>query len=63
MNYITQDGISVKVDSLMITDDYLEAKINFKFVDNIEVNSETFGFGYAVYDDEKMYMEFLQECI
>lgn len=53
MDYVTQDGIRVKVDSLMITDDYLEANINFEFEDDIKVNSETFGFGYAIYDDQK----------
>lgn len=52
MQYIEQDGIKVKVDSLMITDDRLEAKINFEFAEGIEVNSETFEFGYAIYDEE-----------
>ena len=53
MQYIEQDGIKVKVDSLMTTDDRLEAKINFEFAEGIEVNSETFEFGYAIYDEEK----------
>lgn len=53
MEYITQDGISVKVDSLMITDDYFKANINFKFAEGIEVNSKTFDFGVAVYDEQK----------
>lgn len=52
MQYIEQDGIKVKVDSLMTTDDRLEAKINFEFAEGIEVNSETFEFGYAIYDEE-----------
>lgn len=52
MDYITQDGVSSKVDSLIITDDYLEAKINFKFADGIQVDSERFSYGFAVYDDE-----------
>lgn len=51
MQYIEQDGIKVKVDSLMTTDDRLEAKINFEFAEGIEVNSETFEFGYAIYDE------------
>ncbi len=53
MDYITQDGISAKVDSLMVTDDHFEATINFKFEDDIKVDSQNFSFGYAVYDDEK----------
>ena len=31
MDYITQDGIGVKVDSISITDDAFIANINFKF--------------------------------
>ena len=53
MDYITQDGISAKVDTLMITDDYFETKINFKFPNDMELNSETFSYGIAVYDEEK----------
>ena len=53
MEYITQDGIGVKVDSIMITDDYFKANINFKFAEGIEVNSNTFAFGIAVYDEQK----------
>lgn len=53
MDYITQDGISVKVDSLLITDDCFDANINFKFADDIIVNSETFAYGYAIYDENK----------
>ena len=52
MDYITQDGIGVKVDSLIITDDYFEAKMDFKFDEDIKVNSQTFGYGYAIYDDQ-----------
>lgn len=53
MDYIVQDGISVKVDSLIMTDDHFNATMNFKFADNIELDSEHFSFGYAVYDEEK----------
>lgn len=52
MEYITQEGISAKVDSLIITDDYLETKINFQFADDVKVDSEKFSFGYAIYDDQ-----------
>lgn len=52
MDYITQDGISARVDSLMMTDDYFEAIVSFKFDEGIKVDSENFSFGFAVYDDE-----------
>lgn len=52
MEYITQGGISSKVDSLIITDDYLETKISFNFLDDIQLDSENFTFGFAIYDDE-----------
>lgn len=53
MDYITQDGISVKVDSLLITDDCFDANISFKFANDIIVNSQTFSYGYAIYDENK----------
>ena len=52
MDYIKQDGISAKIDSLMLSDDHLEANVHFIFDEGIELNSETLSFGYAVYDDE-----------
>lgn len=52
MDYITQHGISSKVNSLLLTDDHLEAIIEFKFNDEIKLDSEKFSFGYAIYDDE-----------
>ena len=51
MDYITQDGIGVIVDSLMMTDDTLNVKIQFKFEQDI--NFKTFGYGYAIYDENK----------
>ena len=53
MEYVEQDGIKCKVDSLLITDDYFGANINFVFDEDKKINSTTFDFGYAVYDDEK----------
>lgn len=43
----------MKVDSLIITDDNFEATIDFQFDEDIQVNSETFTYGFAVYDDNK----------
>ena len=53
MDYIYQDNIGAKIDSLLITDEYVEATVNFKFPENMEVNTETFSYGFAVYDNEK----------
>lgn len=52
MDYIKQDGISAKIDSLILSDDHFEANVHFIFDEGIELNSETFSFGIAVYDDE-----------
>lgn len=52
MDYIYQDDIGAKVDSLLITDEYFESTINFKFPENMEINTETFSYGFAIYDDE-----------
>lgn len=51
MDYITQDGIGVKVDSISITDDAFIANINFKF--DKEIYYETLGLGYTIYDENK----------
>lgn len=51
MDYITQDGISAKVESILLTDDCFNADIKFKFDEGKEVNSETFVYSYAVYDE------------
>lgn len=52
MDYITQDGIGVKIDSIITTDDKIEANINFSFDENIEVASEEFSFSCIIYDEE-----------
>lgn len=51
MDYITQDGIGVKVDSISITDDTFSANISFKV--NKDFDYKTFGYGYAIYDENK----------
>lgn len=53
MDYVTQDGIGVKVDSILLTDDCLDANISFQFAEEKEVNSQTFCYGFAVYDENK----------
>ena len=51
MDYIFQDNIGVKINSLLMTDGYLESNVEFKFPENLELNSETFTYGFAVYDE------------
>ena len=53
MDYIYKDGIGIKIDSLMITDDYYQMNINIKLNDNTIVNPEMFTYGYAIYDEDK----------
>ncbi len=53
MDFIEKEGISIKVDSMLITDDCFDANITFKFDENIIVNSENFTYGYVVYDENK----------
>lgn len=53
MDYVTQDGVSVKVDSILLTDDCFDANLSFKFAEEKEVNSQTFRYGFAVYDENK----------
>ena len=52
MDYLKQDGIKIKVDSMIITDDHFQADINFLFENNIVLESK-FQYSYAIYDEEK----------
>ena len=51
MDYITQDEIGVKIDSISITDDTFSANISFKI--DKEFDYKTLGYGYAIYDENK----------
>lgn len=53
MEYVYHDNIGVKLDSLMITDDFYNMSIDFVFPKETEINTDTFTYGYAVYDEEK----------
>ena len=48
-----QYDISAKIESLLITDEYFEANVHFKFPEDMELNSKTFSYGFAVYDENK----------
>lgn len=51
MEYIYKDGIGIKIDSLMLTDDYFKMQVNMKFDENAKINTETFSYGVAIYDE------------
>lgn len=51
MNYIEKGGIKAKVESLIASNDEIRIKLAFEFDDAIEVNSKSFIYSYAVYDD------------
>lgn len=62
MDYVFQNNIGVKIDSIIMTDDSFKANINFKLPEEmrpdklIETDSENatvfYSFGYAIYDEE-----------
>lgn len=51
MDYLTQEGIGVKIDSMLITDDCFDVNVSFKFDDDITVDAKGFEYGYAIYDE------------
>lgn len=53
MDYVTQDDVSVKVDSILLTDDCFDANLSFQFAQDMQVNAQTFRYGFAVYDENK----------
>lgn len=55
MDYVFQNDIGVKINSVMITDDYFETYIDFKFPENMPVSYKDFTFGYVVYDENNIY--------
>lgn len=52
-DYITQDGISIKVNEMLLTDDVLDIDLTFKFDENVNVDYDRFDFGYSIYDENK----------
>ena len=53
MDYLVQDGIGIKVEALLLTDDCFDAKVKIRFPEDKEVNSDSFRFGFVVYDENK----------
>ena len=52
-DYVVKDGVGIKLESFLLTDDTLDTRVNFKFAEEKEVNSGTFEFGYVIYDENK----------
>ncbi len=53
MEYSYHDNIGVKLDSLMITDDFYSMNVEFAFPKEIQIHTDGFTYGYAVYDENK----------
>lgn len=51
MNYIEKDGIKARVESLIASEDEVKIRLAFEFDNDIELNSKTFDYSYAVYDE------------
>lgn len=51
MDYIEKNGIRAKVESIVASHDEIKIKLDFEFDDNIEVNSRTFEYSFAIYDE------------
>lgn len=53
MEYVYHDKIGVKLEALLITDDFFSMNVNFVFPKETTINTDTFTYGYAIYDEEK----------
>lgn len=53
MEYVYHDEIGVRLDSLMITDEFFSMNIDFVFSKDTPINTESFSYGYMVYDENK----------
>lgn len=53
MDYIYHDNIGVRLNSLLITDDFFSINVDFVFPKETQINTDTFAFGYAIYDEQK----------
>lgn len=53
MAYVYHDNMGVRLDSLMITDEFFSMNVDFAFPKDMPINTESFSYGYAVYDEDK----------
>lgn len=51
MDYIYQEGLGIKIDSLLITDDSYVMRLNFDIINEEKKKFDTFEFGYVIYDE------------
>ncbi len=51
MDYVYKDDIGVKINSLFMTDDFFETKVDIKLPKNLQIHSDTISYGYAIYDE------------
>ena len=51
MEYLYQDDIGIKIDSILLTNDNLKMNVNFKFKNYSNLNTVNMGFCYAIYDE------------
>lgn len=51
MDYIIQDGIGIKIDSISLNDDTFTANVSFKL--NKDFDYRTLGYSFAIYDENK----------
>lgn len=59
MEYIYSDGVGLKIDSLMVSDNDINLVFNFKINDEINLNEKNLKFGYLLYNEnnEVYYVE------
>ena len=53
MDYVVQNNVGIKVDSIMMTDDYFKLDLNIDIQDKEEISLESIGYGIAIYDENK----------
>ena len=56
MEYSYQNGIGVKIDSIIKTPDTLLMNINFDIDNFSAINTDSLSFGYAIFDENNQYI-------
>lgn len=51
MDYVYQDGLGIKLKSLLVTDDRFQLDINFRITNDEKKDFKTFEFGYVIFDE------------
>ncbi len=53
MEYVYHANIGVRLESLMITDEFFSMNVDFVFPKETPIHTESFSYDYAVYDEDK----------